>query len=280
MQIKNVLLTGGCGLVGRTLVPMLKGKYQVTHFEVKDPGDGLPFIKGDLLNSNAVAKACGGMDAVVHIAALHGKAWNDAGDDAGFDVNVTGTKNILEGAVKAGVKRVVFTSSIWANGHGKPAPAYLPIDEELRREPAELYGLTKILGEEMCRYAAARHAISTIVIRPGGISPAEQYDSRKAGYLTAVVDVRDVAHAHVLALEAPGEMMHEVFNITADSPLCKLKPAAFRRDPVAALESVAPGAGELVLKGSLEVSPDWEWYSIEKAKRLLGYKPKYNFSLK
>ncbi|MBM4083095.1 MAG: NAD(P)-dependent oxidoreductase, partial [Planctomycetes bacterium] len=126
---RKVLLTGGSGLVGRTLAPMLRERWDVTHFEAKDPGDGLPCVLGDLRDSKAVAAACKGMDAVLHVAALHGKAWAQAGDDVGFGVNVIGTKNILEGAAKSGVKRVVFTSSIWATGHG-PNPPYLPIDEE------------------------------------------------------------------------------------------------------------------------------------------------------
>ena len=58
MQIERVLLTGGCGLVGRTLAPMLRDNYSVTHLEMMDPGDGLPFIEGDLCNALQVAEAC------------------------------------------------------------------------------------------------------------------------------------------------------------------------------------------------------------------------------
>jgi UDP-glucose 4-epimerase len=277
VQIKNVLLTGGCGLVGRTLGPLLRDRYTVAHFEMQDPGDGLRFIQGDLRNPGEVAKACVGMDAVIHVAALHGKAWAELGDDTGFEVNVTGTKNVLEGAARAGVKRVVFTSSIWANGHHAPPAAYLPMDEEMEREPAELYGLTKLLGEQMCRYSTAQHGISTIVLRPGGIRPAELHDPRSVALLTACVDVRDVAQAHALALGAPEAMRHEVFIITADSPLSRVDPSAFRADHVGTLDATCPGAGALVLSGDLAIGPDAEWYTIEKAKRLLGYRPRYNF---
>ena len=122
----NILLTGGSGLVGRTMVPLLRDSYSVTHFDVADPGDGFPFVQGDLRDARAVADACKGVDAVVHVAALHGKAWKAAGDDESFDVNVVGTKNVLEAARQAGVARVVFTSSIWATGHGDPPAPYLP----------------------------------------------------------------------------------------------------------------------------------------------------------
>jgi nucleoside-diphosphate-sugar epimerase len=279
MNIKKVLLTGGCGLVGRTLAPILRKTYEVTHLEMADPGDGLPFIKGDLRSSQDVAKACQGMDAVIHVAALHGQAWVKAGDDLGFEVNVTGTKNILEGAAKAGAKRVVFTSSIWATGHDNPTFAAPPIDETLRREAAELYGLTKILGEQMCRYATEKYGLSTIILRPGGIRPATAGDTRNLGFLTACVDVRDVAQAHVLALQAPDSLKHDVFIITAESPLCKVDLDLFQRDPAAALDAVVPGAGVLVRNGTLPLTAKVEWYTVDKAKRLLGYRPAFNFAL-
>ena len=276
---QRVLLTGGCGLVGSTLTPLLKDEYEVTHFEVKDPGHGLPFIQGDLRSSMDVAGACTDMDAVVHVAGVHGKAWKEAGDDVGFEVNVTGTKNILGGAVKAGVKRVVFTSSVWANGHGAPPPEYLPIDEKLQREPAELYGLTKILGEQMCRYATEKHGISTIVLRPGGIRPAELYGPNQISLLTTSVDVRDVAQAQALALQAPEEMAHEVFIVTADSPLSRVNPDTFRTDPGATLDTVVPGSAKRIQEGAFTIGPNVEWYSVEKAKQMLGYDPKFNFVL-
>ena len=276
MQIRTVLLTGGSGLVGRTLAPLLAERYEVTHLGVEDPGDGLPFVEADLCDSAAVAAACLGMDAVVHVAALHGFTWAQAGDDLGFAVNVLGTKNLLEGAAGAGAKRVVFTSSIWATGHG-PDPPYLPIDEGLPREPAELYGLTKVLGEQMCRYASAKHGLSTIVLRPGGIRPAAAYRPGDACYLAGAVDVRDVAAAHVLGLQAPADMGHDVFVITADSPLCRVDPGAFREDPVGALDAVVPGAAQLAADGRLRLQADMEWYTVAKAKRELGYRPQYGF---
>ncbi len=277
-SIENVLLTGGSGLVGKTLAPLLTSNYQVTHFDVRDPGDGLPFVAGDLRDSQKVAAACEGMDAVVHVAALHGTAWSEAGDDTGFEVNVVGTKNVLEGAAEAGARRVVFTSSIYATGHGTNPP-YLPIDEELPRQPVELYGLAKARGEKICEYTTIKYGISSIVLRPGGSRPVESYGPDQVGYLGGSVDVRDVAQAHLLALAAPAQLRHGVFVATADSPLCQLDPKAYRADPPGALEKVVPGVSRLVEAGRLQLSPELEWYSIDKAKRLLGYRPRYNFGI-
>lgn len=266
----RVLVTGGAGLVGRTLVPLLRDQYVVTHLECTDPGDGLPWVQADLRDAAAVTAACAGVTAILHIAALHGHAWQQAGDDTAFAVNVLGTQNILAAAVRQQVRRVVFTSSIWATGHGGAVPD-LPLDEALPREPVELYGLTKILGEQMCRYYSARHELSTIVLRPGGIQPAEKYAPHDPSYLFGTADVRDVAQAHRLALELPATVRHEVFIITADSPLARVSAAEYQADPAAALARVCPQAGPVQLPATAE------WYTIAKARRDLGYQPCYNF---
>lgn len=271
---KRVLLTGGNGLLGRALVPLLKD-YEISCFELADPGDGHRFIKGDLCDAAAVANACVGMDAVIHMAALHTKTWANAGDEKAFCVNVLGTQWILEGAIRAGVKRVVYTSSIWAAGHDKGEPP-LPLDETLDREPNERYGLTKIINEQQCRFAAANSETSVIVLRPGGIAPVERYRPDSIGYLGGMVDVRDVAQAHVLALEAPRSIRHDVFVITADSSLCGVDAQDYLRDPRACLLKLFPqlDGREDILAGHLPR----EWYSIAQARRRLGYAPRFNFN--
>ena len=275
---RKILLTGGSGLVGRTLVPLLEGRYAVQHFDRVDPGDGHSCVIGDLCDAEAVTNACRGMDAIIHVAALHGRAWAEAGDEAGFRVNVLGTMNILEGARLAGARRVVYTSSIWATGHGANPP-YLPIDEDLPREAAELYGLTKTLGEGMCRYITANGGPSTICLRPGGILPADASAAQRVGLLGASVDVRDVAQAHLLALEAPDGLRHGVFCITAESPLCCLAPDAWRADPVGSLDRIVPGVAAATAAGRLSLPVVHEWYSIARARRVLGYAPRHNYDL-
>jgi nucleoside-diphosphate-sugar epimerase len=274
----KVLLTGGCGLVGRTLTPLLRDACEVTHFDVADPGDGLACVVGDMRDGAALEAACRGKDAVIHVAALHGRRWTEAGDEASFETNVIGTRNVLAAAAQNGVRRVVFTSSIWATGHGADVP-YLPIDEQLPREPVELYGLTKKLGEAMCRYYTGNCNMSTICLRPGGILPADAPPGGRVGLLSAAVDVRDVAQSHVLALNAPESIRHEVFVITADSPLARVEPEQFFADPVGCLETKMPGVAQLVAEGKVEIPTFREWYTIEKAQRMLGYMPEHNFNI-
>lgn len=109
------------------------------------------------------------------------------------------------------------------------------------------------------------------MLRPGGIRPAEKYARHDPGYLFGMVDVRDVAQAHRLALELPATVRHEVFIITADSPLASVDSAEYHADPAAALRRVCPDAPPVSLPATAE------WYTIAKARRQLGYQPQYNF---
>ncbi|MGD2174196.1 MAG: NAD(P)-dependent oxidoreductase [Candidatus Brocadiaceae bacterium] len=278
MRIERVLLTGGTGLVGRALAPLLAERWELRHFDVCDPGDGHPGVAGDLRDVDALRAACQGVDAVVHVAALHGRAWREAGDEVGFEVNVLGTRNVLAAAASNGVQRVVFTSSIWATGHGT-APPYLPIDEELPRQPAELYGLTKKLGEQMCAYYSTRRGVSTVCLRPGGILPADAPPRDRVRLLFGAVDVRDVARAHLLALTAPDDLEHGVFIVMPDTPLSEVEPAGFLENPVGALDERVPGLAACVNAGKLTLPTIGEWYTNEKARRVLGFEPQHGFDI-
>ena len=275
---KKILLTGAGGLVGSRISKLLQGR-DVTHFELSDPGDGFPCIEGNLCDAQAVEQACRGMDAVIHVAGLHGKTWADAGDHAGFEMNVMGTQNILEGARKGGVSRVVFTSSLWAAGHLPVPPPYLPIDENLPREPFEIYGLTKKLGEQMCRYATERYGLSTICLRPGGIQPEDAPFERKLSLLLSGIEVRDVARAHVMALDADPSIRHETLVIGPDNPLCGIHPTQFFTDPLGCLDELFPGIRRLLEDSQINVGSRAEWCTYDKAKRLIGYNPEHNFEL-
>ncbi len=276
--VGRVLLTGGSGLVGRTLTPMLARKGEVRHFDTRDPADGHPCVVGDLRDRQAVTQACRDVNVVVHIAALHGRAWAEAGDDAGFEVNIIGTKNVLEAAREAGVGRVVFTSSIWATGHG-PDPPYLPIDEDLPRPPAELYGLTKKLGEQMCAYASARYGFSTICLRPGSILGTDAGKQARVNLLSTCVDVRDVAQAHLRAMFAGPDLRHATIIVMPETPLSDVESRRFLEDPVRVLDERIPGLADAVGEGKLQLPDIREWYTIERAKNLLDYEPQHNFDL-
>ena len=275
----KVLLTGGSGLVGKRLAPMLAERHEVTHFEQRDPADGLPWIEGSLLDPEAVREASEGMEAIVHVAAIHGANWRDLGDHAMFETNLMGTQNVVDAAVRAGVRRVVFTSSISATGHGQGPPApWLPIDEEIPRGPADLYGQSKALGEMICRFATERYGLSTIILRPGFICDESVEFPATFRLLSFMVEVRDVASAHLAALECDA-VHHSAFVITADSPLAEVEPLRFFADRRGCLESIYPGVGAYIGDGTLDPAAITEWYTIDRARMMLGWEPRLNFEL-
>ncbi len=275
----RILLTGGSGLVGSTLVPLLRDRHDVTHLDLTDPGDGLPCIEGDLCDPDLVREACQGRDAIIHVAGIHGAAWQAVGDDALFQLNVVGTRNVLEGAAAAGVPRVVFTSSIHATGRYPTPVPYFPIDEDLPREPMDVYGLSKKLGENLCMYASQVQGTSVICLRPGWIAPVDAPLDRQFTKVFFGVDVRDVAQAHALAVEAPADLRFEAILVTAESPLCGVDALTYFANPVGTLERFYPGIRDLLDDGTLTIHAQQEWHSTLKARRLLGYDPQHNFTM-
>ena len=205
----QILVTGHQGLIGRAVVSRLLAEGDgVVGF---DAADGQ-----DIRDAAAVAHAAAGCDAIVHLAALLGRPEDSAADI--MTVNVTGTWNVLAAARAAGIRRVVSFSSVNALGifSGNGTPDYLPIDDAHRPRATTAYGISKRLGEEMCRCFTRDTGISTICIRPPWVCD----DARKAAELAkraanpaaewtpfweygAWVDVDDLAEAVFLALRCP-----------------------------------------------------------------------------
>lgn len=155
----KVLVTGDKGLIGRAVARRLiaAGDVVVGY----DAADG-----HDVLDAAALARAAAGCAAIVHLAALLGRKEDAPGDI--MTVNVTGTWNVLAAAKAVGVGRVVNFSSVNALGifSGNGAPDYLPIDDAHTARPTTAYGISKRLGEEMCRCFTLNTGIATICIRP------------------------------------------------------------------------------------------------------------------
>ena len=103
------------------------------------------FIKGDILNQAELDSAmAGGYDLIIHLAAFKAAGESMIKPEKYSVNNITGTINILNSAVKAGIPNLVFSSSAAVYGE----PAYLPIDEEHPKEPANYYGYTKLAIEQ------------------------------------------------------------------------------------------------------------------------------------
>lgn len=225
----RVLVTGSEGGIGRHLAGVLDGQgYSLRGFDMRADlhAAGPPIDDrqvGDLRDLDAVRSAMRSMDAVVHLGAIPA----DRDDGAAvMQTNVLGTWNVLQAAQENGVRRVVFFSSINAQGSvrtGHP-PAVLPVDDDYPHHPETPYQLSKHLGEEICRSFSERHGMITLCLRPVWVTQPGDYTTASFGTepslatrqpdLWAYVDVRDVGDAVLRCLQIEG-ILHDCFLLAA-----------------------------------------------------------------
>jgi dihydroflavonol-4-reductase len=275
----KVYVTGASGFVGGHVARELRERGA----EVRDD-------RVELLDPVALEQAFAGCDAVVHVAALYSY---DADPRAIERVNVDGTANVLGACRAAGVRRLLFTSTAGTCGPvpGRPATED---DEPPAYELAVPYKRTKRIAERLV-LDAARTRFSAVVVNPttpvgeGDRKPTPTgrmiravADGRLRGYVATtglnVVDVRDVARGHALALEH-GKAGERYLLGGADLPLGELFAAIARlagrtapaaRIPYAAAR-VAAAAG-LVNRDEVRLARLPMYFSSAKADNLLGYR--------
>jgi dihydroflavonol-4-reductase len=217
----KALVTGGTGFVGSHIVrELIKQGHIVRVLHRRSSKltalDGLNYesVIGDLDDVDALRKACAACQWVFHVAAV-ADYWR-ADQSHMFEVNVEGTRRVLQAARDSGVERVVFTSS--AAAVGLRADGQLADETLAFNLPKDLfpYGYTKVLAEEVVARAVAEGqdiviVNPVVVMGPGDlnmISGTFVAQIKKLGWLVpvtsggiAVVDVRDVARWHILAAE-------------------------------------------------------------------------------
>ena len=166
--MKTILVTGGAGFIGSTLIPILiEQGYQVRVLDNLSVGtkaalDGNPveFLVGDIRDRATVRSAAEGMDGIVHLAAhtsvidSQSKPWED------MEINVGGTLNLLIAARDQGVPRFVMASSNAPVGECIP-----PIDESKPARPLSPYGASKLAGEGYCSAFHGSFGVGTVVLR-------------------------------------------------------------------------------------------------------------------
>lgn len=223
----KIVVTGGGGMLSRYLLPELtKHGHEVTACDLVPPTGQYRFLRIDIMSMGDLDWAFAGADVVVHLAAIP-HPFNDPPERV-FEVNTQGTYNVLEAAVRAGVRRVVIASSDSAIGFGFRerdfGPEYLPLDEDHPRYPQDPYSLGKAFAEDLSAAFTRRSGLQTVCLRPCMILFQERIEdyrralsnaSFRSKPLWVYVDARDAARAFRLAAEVPDLPDHVVCYVTA-----------------------------------------------------------------
>ena len=168
-QERRILVTGGAGFVGATVVRQLaEAGQRVRVLDNYSTGDAAHLagvdaeqIDGDIRDADALDAALAGVDAVVHLAAAGSVIMSIADPAANFDVNVLGTFRVLDAARRAGVERTVQAST----GGALIGNATPPVDESSLPKPISPYGASKLAGEGYAHAFAAAYGLRTVALR-------------------------------------------------------------------------------------------------------------------
>ncbi len=269
----KILITGSSGLIGSLLVKELCGRHEIVGYDRSEPADlpdGVVFYRGDMLDRTALHQALDGAEVVVHLA---GVPYDIPPLHEVFSTNVQGTYNALELAAESGVARFLFASSIMAYGFGQNVdPQYFPVDEAHPLGANRPYGLSKIVGEQLCRSFSERTGMRTYCFRlTTAVAPGQRYDLYPSRERTMEVgiyqyfDVRDFAALVELAI-VDERVQHEAFLVSAVD-------SGHQRPTAEVIAEYYPNA-ELRYAA---LSSNTPFVDIGKARRLLGFAPRYTW---
>jgi nucleoside-diphosphate-sugar epimerase len=205
----RLLVIGGCGLVGSLVVPVLARTHEIRVLDLKEPRvavSGVDYHTGDVHDVDLVASLASEVDTLVFMAMGPLAGWGSPPNARQhFDVAVSGLYLALTGAAKAGVRHVVYTSSMSVYPYEELTGMITFPEESVPPSATDFYGLAKRLGEEVCRTAVDRWGMDTICLRlcfpaaddewPRGDTPMQRAISTSA---------RDVAAAIEAALHRRG----------------------------------------------------------------------------
>jgi UDP-glucose 4-epimerase len=166
--MSRILVTGGAGSIGLEVAhTLLSQGHKVTIFDLAEQLDrvelpsGVDAFRGSILDPVAIHYALQGHEFVIHLAARLGVKRTEVERLVCLNVNINGMVNILEAAVKEKVQKILFSSSSEVYGE----QSKMPITEERPVNPASVYAVTKLVGEEYLKAYKKQYGLEYTVIR-------------------------------------------------------------------------------------------------------------------
>ncbi len=290
---KRIMFTGGSGKAGRHVVQYLVEQgHQVLNIDAK-PLDN-PKVRTlitDITDSGQVFNALSSymglhefdpslrpqpVDAVVHFAAIPRIMITP--DNEVFRVNAMGTYNVIEAAVKLGIRKIVIASSettygiVFAN---EPRdPVYLPLDEDYPVEPMDSYALSKVVNERTAHAFALRSGFDIYALRIGNVIEPHEYENYIPKWLEdpafrkriawSYIDARDLGQITDLAVQKDG-LGYQVFNAANDDTSSGLPTQEL-------LKRFYPNVPVKGMLGEYETL-----YSNRKVREMLGFKAQHSW---
>jgi UDP-glucose 4-epimerase len=289
---KRILFTGGTGKAGRHVLPWLLNQgYQILNFDLHPfAHPSIMTLLGDITDGAQVFNAmtthfgAGGLqagkapapvDAVVHFAAVPRIFINP--DNETYRVNVMGTYNVLEAAMKLGIRKVIIASSETTYGvcfaEGDKDFHCFPLEEDYDVDPMDSYGLSKVVNEHTARAFAARFQSDIYALRIANVIEPHEY-GRFPGFAAnqasrkrnawSYIDARDLAQIVHLGLQKDG-LGFQVFNAVNDTITANQPTAEFLAQWCARVPLIRPLVG------------DEAPLSNRKAREVLGFKEQHNW---
>ncbi len=287
----RILFTGGSGKAGREVLPYLVAQgHRVMNVDlVAFDHPGVDNLIADITDSGQMFNAMSmyadfdelepgtgvpAFDAVVHFAAI--PRILIAPDNETFRVNTMGTYNVLEAALKMGVRKVIVASSETTYGiafaDGEKKPDHLPVDEDHPTVPHDSYGMSKVVNEATARSFQARFGADIYALRINNVMAPEQYQQDWPDYFRdpdqrrrnvfSYIDARDLGQVVDLCLKKDG-LGYQVFNVANDAMSVNLSVD----------EVVKRYYADVPLKRPFE--PGESPYSNLKIKQVLGFREQH-----
>ena len=289
----RVLFTGGAGKAGRHAIAYLldQGHQVLNVDQVPLDLDGVDNRIADITDAGAMhdvmqsyanfdelrpGTGVPSFDAVVHFAAV--PRILVTGDNECYRTNVMGTYNVIDAALKAGIRKIIFASSettyavcFW---DGEKKPDYLPVDEDHPTVPQDSYAMSKVVNEATARSFQARTGADIYGLRINNVIEPHEYaqdfpafiadPSKRERNIFAYIDARDLGQMVDCCLKTDG-LGFEVFNVSNDDHSVALSTPEI-------CDRFYPG-----IPMKKEMGEHETFYSNQKAKQLVGFQPRHRW---